>query len=167
MGNGLPVDRRAAAYSTSATDTEIANARSGRVFRCETRDCCPVRQSAHEPLEVRRDALRRLDIVRGNRLCGSAVGGILARPYARHIGLAGGLVVAFLLRPIVVDSEATSLFHRRSLVALLAIDRQAIGCLDREKRHGLAFPLGVANTLGRPRLRSDGSRAAERGRSSP
>src|SRR5260370_34462524 len=30
---------------------------------------------------------------------------------------------------------------------------------------GWPFPLGVANTLGRPRLRSDGSRAAERGRS--
>src|SRR5258708_18065680 len=69
---------------------------------------------AEQHLKMKRDALRRLDIVRGNRLCGSAVGGILARPDARHIGLAGGLVVAFFVRPIVVvDSQATSLFHRR------------------------------------------------------
>src|ERR1700687_2051836 len=59
------------------------------------------------------------------------------------VSLAGGLVVAFLLRPIVVvDSEATSLFHRRGLVGLLAIDRQAIGCFDRENRHGWALPCG-------------------------
>jgi hypothetical protein len=37
---------------------------------------------AEQHLKVQRDALRRLDIVRGNRLCGSAVGGILARPNA-------------------------------------------------------------------------------------
>ena len=62
---------------------------------------------AEQHLKVQRDALPRLDIVRVNRLCGTAIGGILARPDARHIGLAGGLVVAFCGRPIVVVDGAT------------------------------------------------------------
>lgn len=63
----------------------------------------------------RLEALPRLDIVRGNRLCGSAADGILARRDARQIRFDGGLVVAFFLRPnVTVDSEATSLVYRRS-----------------------------------------------------
>src|SRR5260370_31092959 len=134
--------------------------RGRRAARTSRRDRAPVRGD----VDPQASAGILLSLLRGRRrdrsetdcptCCRSAVGGILARPYARHIGLAGGLVVAFLLRPIVVvDSEATSLLYRRGLVGLLAIERQAIGCFDRENRHGLALPFGVANTLGPPRLR--------------
>jgi len=103
-------------------------------------------------VEMRRHGQRR-----------AAVSAVAAIPCSGDIGFARGIDVLFGIAPaFIVDSKAASSLEAIGFIGAVAVDRQAIGGLDRKQRHGSSFPVVFSNTAGRPPLRSAGSRAAKR-----